>query len=117
MSATAEQGAKTASDNGGDPGFRAIAKETLSPGAAKLLDALQELGVGVAGLADEAAHRMRETLAVGTESVGERAAQATQVTRERAGDVLRQTEAFIRERPFTAIGIAFLAGYLLSSRR
>ncbi len=117
MGATTEQGAKTGSDNGSDPGFRAVAKETLSPGAAKLLDALQELGVGVAGLADEAAHRMRETLAAGTESVGERAAQASQATREKAGDVLRQTETFIRERPFTAIGIAFLAGYLLSSRR
>ena len=117
MGATAEQGAKTASENGGDPGFRAVAKETLSPGAAKLLDALQELGVGVAGLADEAAQRMRETLAGGTESVGERAAQATHATREKAGDVLRQTETFIRERPFTALGIAFLAGYLLSSRR
>ncbi len=117
MSATADEGAKRASENGSDPGFRAVAKETLSPGAAKLLDALQELGVGVAGLADEAAVRMRETLAAGTESVGERAAQATQATREKAGDVLKQTETFIRERPFTALGIAFLAGYLLSSRR
>jgi len=117
MGAKAEQGAETASDNGTEPGFRAVAKETLSPGAAKLLEALQELGVGVAGLADEAASRVRETLASGTESVGERAAQATQATRDKAGEVLRQTETFIRERPFTAIGIAFLAGYLLSSRR
>ncbi|MEX2206257.1 MAG: hypothetical protein WEF50_08530 [Myxococcota bacterium] len=117
MAKTAEQDDRTASENGKDPGFRAVAKETLSPGAAKLLDALQELGVGVAGLADEAAHRMRETLAAGTESVGEHAAQAKQVTREKAADVLRQTETFIRERPFTALGIAFLAGYLLSSRR
>lgn len=117
MSATAEQDSKSTSDNGKDPGFRAVAKETLSPGAAKLLDALQELGVGVAGLADEAAQRMRETLAAGTETVGERAVHATQATREKAGDLLRQTETFIRERPFTAIGIAFLAGYLLSSRR
>jgi ElaB/YqjD/DUF883 family membrane-anchored ribosome-binding protein len=117
MNKTAEQGEKAASENGKDSGFRSVAKETLSPGAAKLLDALQELGVGVAGLADEAAQRMRETLATGTETVGERAAHATQATREKAGDVLRQTETFIRERPFTALGIAFLAGYLLSSRR
>jgi ElaB/YqjD/DUF883 family membrane-anchored ribosome-binding protein len=117
MSTTTEQGAKIGSDNGSGPGFRAVARDTLSPGAAKLLDALQELGVGVAGLADEAAHRMRETLAAGTESVGERAAHATHATREKASDVLRQTEAFIRERPFTSLGIAFLAGYLLSIRR
>jgi ElaB/YqjD/DUF883 family membrane-anchored ribosome-binding protein len=117
MSQTAEPGAKSTSENGVEPGFGAVAKETLSPGAAKLLDALQELGVGVAGLADEAAQRMRETLSAGSESVGERATQATQATREKAGDLLRQTETFIRERPFTALGIAFLAGYLLSSRR
>ena len=117
MSEAAEKGAKRPSENGSDPGFRTVAKETLSPGAAKLLDALQELGVGVAGLADEAAARMRDTLAAGTESVGERAALATQATREKASDVLKQTETFIRERPFTALGIAFLAGYLLSSRR
>jgi len=117
MTAATEGDAEKASENGTEPGFRAVAKEALSPGAAKLLEALSELGVGVAGLADEAASRVRETLAERTESVGERAVLASQATRERAGEVLRQTEMFIRERPFTAIGIAFLAGYLLSSRR
>ncbi len=117
MSEAAEKGAKRPSENGSDPSFRAVAKESLSPGAAKLLDALQELGVGVAGLADEAAARMRDTLQARAESAGERAVIATQATREKASEVLKQTEAFIRERPFTALGIAFLAGYLLSSRR
>jgi ElaB/YqjD/DUF883 family membrane-anchored ribosome-binding protein len=117
MSEAAAKGSKRPSENGSDPGFGAVAKENLSPGAAKLLDALQELGVGVAGLADEATSRMRATLEAGGASVGERAALATQATREKASELMKQTETFVRERPFTALGIAFLAGYLLSSRR
>ncbi len=117
MSTKIESASDMAEDGRADAKFREVAKETLSPGAAKLLDALQELGVGVAGLADEAAARVKETLATRGEAVGERAMLATQATREKASDVLRQTETFIRERPFTALGIAFLAGFLISGRR
>ena len=117
MSTKIETASEMADNGSAGASFREVAKESLSPGAAKLLDALQELGVGVAGLADEAAARVKETLGARGEAAGERAMLATQATRDKAGEVLRQTETFIRERPFTALGIAFLAGYLISGRR
>lgn len=117
MTTKIEKATDLEADDVADPGFRTVAKETLSPGATKLLEALQELGVGVAGLADDAAERVKEQLAARGEAMGERAMLATQATREKAGDVLRQTETFIRERPLTALGIAFLTGWLISGRR
>lgn len=117
MSTKVERASETAHKGSTDASPRAVAKESLSSGAAKLLDAVQELGVGVSSLADEAAARVKETLATHGEAAGERATLATQATRDKASEVLKQTETFIRERPFTALGIAFLAGYLISSRR
>ena len=117
MTTKIEKAMEIGSEDSAKQGIRAVAKETLSPGATKLIEALQELGVGVAGLAEEAADRVKDTLASRGEAVGERAMLATQATREKAGDALRQTETFIRERPLTSLGVAFLAGWLISGRR
>lgn len=102
----------------------AQARATLGPAAAKLREGLNELGQGLRELAGEAAqqagHEARER--------GEQVAKVAYAAQARAGDavaeagdvaqrVLAGTGKFVRERPFAAVGIAFLAGWILFSRR
>ncbi len=100
------------------------ARVTLGPAAAKLREGLSELGQGLRALAGEAAHQAGDTARARGEQVAEVAAQAQARAHDAlagAGDaaqhLLQSTEKFVRERPFTAVGIAFLAGWLLLGRR
>lgn len=100
------------------------ARATLGPAAAKLREGLSELGQGLRALAGEAAHQAGDTARARGEQVAEVAAQAQARAQDAlagAGDAAQQlvksTEKFVRERPFTAVGIAFLAGWLLLGRR
>lgn len=100
------------------------ARATLGPAAAKLREGLSELGQGLRALAGEAAHQASDTARARGEQVAEVAAQAQARAQDAlagAGDAaqhfLQSTEKFVRERPFTAVGIAFLAGWLLLGRR
>lgn len=102
----------------------AQARATLGPAAAKVREGLAEIGAGLRTLAGEAAqqagHEARER--------GDQVAQVAAAAQARAGDVLADagdaaqrllagTEKFVRDRPFTAVGIAFLAGWILFGRR
>lgn len=100
------------------------ARATLGPAAAKLREGLSELGQGLRALAGEAAHQAGDTARARGEQVAEVAAQAQARAQDAlagAGDAAQQlvksTEKFVRERPFTAVGIAFLAGWILFGRR
>ena len=100
------------------------ARATLGPAAAKLREGLSELGQGLRALAGVAAHPAGDTARARGEQVAEVAAQAQARAQDAlagAGDAaqhfLQSTEKFVRERPFTAVGIAFLAGWLLLGRR
>jgi len=100
------------------------ARATLGPAAAKVREGLSELGQGLRALAGEAAHQAGDTARARGEQVAEVAAQAQARAQDAlagAGDAAQQlvksTEKFVRERPLTAVGIAFLAGWLLLGRR
>lgn len=115
---------ETATTPAGSVPFTVQARATLGPGAAKVREGLAEIGAGLRTLAGDAAqhagHEARER--------GEQVAQIAAAAQARAGDALGDagdaaqrmlagTEKFVRERPFTAVGIAFLAGWVLFSRR
>jgi len=95
----------------------AVARETLAPGARKVREGLEELTAGVRILAKEAAARGGERLSATAGVAGERLRDTAGDVKEQGQVALERTENFIRERPFTAIGIAFLAGYLVLGRR
>ena len=104
--------------------FVRSAKANLAPGARKVKEGLEELREGVREFAKESAERAREAASGGGERVADTAQAAGDKVRETAADlkeqvtdVLEQAERFVRERPFTALGIAFALGYLLSPRR
>ena len=75
-------------------GLRALAGDTVERGR----DAARETGAGLGEMRDTA----RET--------AQRAVQ-------RSDEVLERTGRYIRERPFTSLGIAFVAGWLLLGRK
>ena len=66
----------------------------------------------------------REAGALGRERAGAVASSAQDAARERFGPVgdqveqaLAQVGGFVRERPFAALGIAFVAGWLVFGRK
>jgi ElaB/YqjD/DUF883 family membrane-anchored ribosome-binding protein len=104
--------------------FVRSAKANLGPGARKVREGLEELREGVREFAKESAERAREA----ANDRGERIAESAQAARERVSETasdlgeqaksaLEHAERFVRERPFTALGIAFAVGYLISRRR
>lgn len=109
-------------DAAATPGERARA--TLGPAATKVREGLAELGQGLRELAGDAAQqvggRARERGAQVADAAAAAQARAHDALAD-AGDaaqrLLAGTEKFVRERPFTAIGIAFVAGWILLGRR
>ena len=104
--------------------FVRSAKANLGPGARKVREGIEELRAGVREFAKESAERAKEAAGERGERIAETAEQARETVRESAADLadqakgaLEQAERFVRERPFTALGIAFAVGYLLSRRR
>jgi ElaB/YqjD/DUF883 family membrane-anchored ribosome-binding protein/uncharacterized protein YjbJ (UPF0337 family) len=104
--------------------FVDAARESLGPGARKVREGLDELGEGIRALAREQTQRARDAAASGADRVQDGAQHAAEATREKAAaagekleDLLERVEQFVRERPFTSIGIAFAAGYLVFGRR
>jgi ElaB/YqjD/DUF883 family membrane-anchored ribosome-binding protein len=102
----------------------AQARATLGPAAAKLREGFSELGQGLRELAGEAAQQAGDSARARGEHVAEVAAAAQTRAQEALGEAgevgqrwLKQTEQFVRERPLTAVGIAFVAGWLLLGRR
>ena len=92
------------------------ARDALEPGAAKLREGFAELATGFAAIA-------REAGALGRARAGAAAGSAQEAARAKLaelGDVegtLDRMGTFVRERPFTAMGIAFVAGWLLLGRK
>lgn len=92
------------------------ARDALEPGAAKLREGFAELAAGFAAIA-------REAGTLGRARAGAAAGNAQEAARAKLaelGDVegtLDRVGAFVRERPFTAMGIAFVAGWLLLGRK
>ncbi|HQY36552.1 MAG TPA: hypothetical protein PLI00_08240 [Pseudomonadota bacterium] len=102
----------------------AQARATLGPAAAKLREGFTELGQGLRELAGEAAQQAGDGARARSVHVAEVAASAQARAQEALGEAgevgqrwLKQTEQFVRERPLTAVGIAFVAGWLLLGRR
>jgi ElaB/YqjD/DUF883 family membrane-anchored ribosome-binding protein len=103
--------------------FTDTAKATLGPGARKVREGLEVLGEGVRNLARVASDRARAKARESGEKISDKAHAAGDAAREKASDVndhfhelLEQTENFVRERPFTSLGIAFAVCFLLSRR-
>jgi ElaB/YqjD/DUF883 family membrane-anchored ribosome-binding protein len=102
----------------------AQARATLGPAAAKLREGFSELGQGLRELAGEAAQQAGDGARARGAHVADVAAAAQARAQEALGEAgevgqrwLKQTEQFVRERPLTAVGIAFVAGWLLLGRR
>lgn len=102
----------------------AQARATLGPAAAKLREGFSELGQGLRELAGEAAQQAGDGARARGVHVAEVAAAAQARAQDALGEAgevgqrwLKQTEQFVRERPLTAVGIAFVAGWLLLGRR
>lgn len=117
--------AATGNGNGnGEAHFVDAARASLGPGARKVREGLDELGVGIRELAREQARRAKDAASSRADRVQDGAHAAAESARERAAaagekleDALARVEQFVRERPFTSIGIAFVAGYLLFGRK
>lgn len=97
--------------------LRQDARVALEPGAAKLREGVAEIAAGLGALA-------REAGALGREQAGAAAQGAQDAARERFGETGEQIGAafdkvgdFVRERPFTALGVAFIAGWLVFGRK
>ena len=93
------------------------AQAAIEPGAAKLREGFAELAAGLGAIA-------REAGALGREKAGEAAEDAQLAARERFGELSEQIEtvfapvtSFVRARPYTSIGIAFVAGWLVFGRK
>ena len=93
------------------------ARNALEPGAAKVREGFAELAAGFGVIA-------REAGAMGRERAGAVAANAQDAALERFGPVgdqveqaLAQVGGFVRERPFAALGIAFVAGWIVFGRK
>ena len=104
--------------------FARSAKATLGPGARKVKEGLEELRDGVREFAKESAERAREAANDRGARVADAAQTAGDKVREKASDLgedlssaLEHAERFVRERPFTSLGIAFAVGYLISTSR
>lgn len=119
------------------------ASEALAPGTQKIREGLSDIGSGLRTLAGDARFATREGLddmlgatregignALGAArgSVGD-AVERARLTTEDAADrslaelagsakgALEKAEQFVRDRPFAALGIAFVAGWLILGRR
>lgn len=97
--------------------LRHDARGVLEPGATKVREGFADLAAGLGALA-------REAGALGRERAVEAAHGAQDAARERFGDTADQIErtlaqvgGFVRERPYTALGIAFVAGWLVFGRK
>lgn len=97
--------------------LRRDAREALEPGTAKLREGIAELAAGFGAIA-------REAGALGKERAGAAAEDAQLAARERLGELGAQLETsfapvtrFVRERPYTALGIAFVTGWLVFGRK
>ncbi|HVF34467.1 MAG TPA: hypothetical protein VND91_04030 [Candidatus Saccharimonadia bacterium] len=93
------------------------ARNVLEPGAAKLREGITELAAGFGAIA-------REAGALGRERAGVAAEEAKIAAGERLGELGDQLETmfapvtiFVRERPYAALGIAFVAGWLVFGRK
>jgi ElaB/YqjD/DUF883 family membrane-anchored ribosome-binding protein len=83
---------------------------------------LDDLADTAKSFAAEAAHTAREKLEAARESVGELATRAAdtagRLSREARGGAMKVGDAvadMVRERPFVALGTAFVAGYITIS--
>ncbi len=97
--------------------LRVDARDALEPGAAKVRAGIAELADGLRALA-------REAGTLGSERVHELAGTARDTARENFAELGDRVEGsferigtFVRERPYTALGLAFLAGWLVFGRR
>lgn len=97
--------------------LRTDARDVLEPGAAKLREGFSELASGLGAL-------VREAGSLGREHAGAAASGVQASARDRLGAVGAQFDEtfgaigdFVRERPFTSLGIAFAAGWLLFGRK
>ena len=106
------------------PAFTDTARAALGPGARKVREGLEELGEGVRNLAREAGDRARTKAKESGEKISDKAQAARETARDKASDLneqmhdaLEQAERFVRERPFTSLGIAFAVGYLIARSR
>ena len=96
------------------------ARATLAPGVAKIREGLAELGAGLRTLAGDTVERGRDAAretGAGIDELRESAREQAQRVAQRSDEVLERTGRYIRERPFTAMGIAFVAGWLLLGRK
>lgn len=65
----------------------------------------------VADYAHKAVDRTAETAARAEERLRERREQA----RERSQDLLQRVDTYVRDKPLTSLGLAFVAGAIISS--
>ena len=92
------------------------AAASLSPGAQKVKEGLHELGAGLRTLASDARYASVGKVVEKTETAQMTAEQSLEQLKESAGTALEKAELFVRERPFAALGIAFVAGWLILGR-
>lgn len=104
-------------DGGGHAGFSQAAREAIAPGAAKIREGIADIGSGLRTLAGDTVDRGRGAVREASGEIGETARDGIHQIAERSDEVLQRAERYIRERPFTALGIAFVAGWLLLGRR
>ena len=101
-------------------GPAAGARASLAPGVAKIREGLAELGLGLRTLAGDTVERGRDAARETGAELGElreTARDTAQRVAQRSDEVLERTGRYIRERPFTSLGIAFVAGWLLLGRK
>jgi ElaB/YqjD/DUF883 family membrane-anchored ribosome-binding protein len=104
-------------DAGPDAASRASLRNALGPAIAKLRESLAELGAALRAI-------VGDTVEHGRGRAHDAVDQARDTTRDAAAAVVERTEAwldrgerFVRERPLTAVALAFAAGWLLFHRR
>ena len=97
--------------------LRYSAQASFGPGATKIREGFQELGAGLRAFASDARVASVEKVVVTKESAQMTAEQQLDHLRETASSALEKAELFVRERPFAALGIAFVAGWLVLGRR
>jgi uncharacterized protein YjbJ (UPF0337 family)/ElaB/YqjD/DUF883 family membrane-anchored ribosome-binding protein len=90
----------------GGPPLKERAREALQPGYEKVREGFAQMTEGVRELAGDVKARATERVQEGGEEIADAGRNALDTARD-----------FVRERPFTSLGIAFAAGWLLFGRR
>ena len=93
------------------------ARESMGPGARKIKEGFEELAAGMREFAREARERGGDKFSDGAAQAGDRVKETAADVAMRGQHLLESSERFIRERPLTAVGIAFVAGFVLLGRR